>query len=56
MVIFVFSMLSVFALFFCGEVVGRVWKDIHEYEVMRSRGYKLLENDKGEFYWVGYDD
>ena len=39
----------------CGTI-GDVWNNIAEYERMRSRGYKLMKNDKGEDMWVGYGD
>jgi hypothetical protein len=53
-------------VYLCGAMVcglwlfsgfwGDVWQEIEEYERMKSRGYKLLKNDKGEYLWVGYDD
>lgn len=56
MIWFLLSVVLVVGFFFCGEFIGRVWADIHEYEQMRSRGFKLMKNDKGEDFWVGYGD
>jgi hypothetical protein len=53
MITFCVSVVLVIGMFYLGEFFGRVWKDIHEYETMRARGYKLMKNDKGEDMWVG---
>lgn len=38
------------------KVFGEVWAFIHEYETMKARGYKLMTDENGEDYWVGYGD
>ena len=38
------------------ETVCEVWQRFAEYEQMRSKGYILLKNDKGDEFWVGYGD
>lgn len=38
------------------EVICEVWQRFGEYEQMRIKGYKLLKNDKGDEFWVGYGD
>jgi hypothetical protein len=37
-------------------IVGEVWQRIDEYESMKSRGYTLMKDDKGDDFWVGYGD
>jgi hypothetical protein len=38
------------------ETICEVWQRFAEYEQMRSKGYILLKNDKGDDFWVGYGD
>ena len=38
------------------ETLCEVWQRINEYENMKSRGYTLMKNDKGDDFWVGYGD
>ena len=38
------------------SIVGEVWQRINEYENMKSRGFTLMKNDKGDDFWVGYGD
>ena len=38
------------------ETICEVWQRFAEYEQMRSKGYMLLKNDKGDDFWVGYGD
>ena len=38
------------------EIICEVWQRFAEYEEMRIKGYKLLKNDKGDEFWVGYGD
>lgn len=36
-------------------IVG-VWSFMRTYDNMKSRGFVLMKNDKGEDFWVGYGD
>ena len=47
----VFCSLLIFSLLW-----GEVWQRINEYENMKSRGYTLMQDDKGDDFWVGYGD
>jgi len=38
------------------ETMCEVWQRINEYENMKSRGYTLMKDDKGDDFWVGYGD
>lgn len=38
------------------SIMGEVWQRISEYEAMRSRGYTLMQDEKGDDFWVGYGD
>lgn len=38
------------------ETLCEVWQRIHEYENMKSRGYTLMQDEKGDDFWVGYGD
>ena len=37
-------------------IVGEVWQRVNEYETMRTRGFTLMKNDRGDDFWVGYED
>ena len=49
-------MLFVLGFVYFLSIVGEVWQRINEYENMKSRGYTLMQNDKGDDVWVGYGD
>jgi len=38
------------------ETLCEVWQRINEYENMKSRGFTLMKDDKGDDFWVGYGD
>lgn len=38
------------------ETIVGVWSFFRRYDDMRSKGYMLMKNDKGEDFWVGYGD
>lgn len=38
------------------ETLCEVWQRINEYERMKSRGFTLMKDDKGDDFWVGYGD
>ena len=38
------------------ETICEVWQRFGEYERMKSRGFILMKDDKGEDFWVGYGD
>lgn len=38
------------------ETIVGVWFFMREYDKMKSRGYVLMKNDKGEDFWVEYGD
>ncbi len=38
------------------ETLCEVWQRVNEYEAMRSRGYTLMQDEKGDDFWVGYGD
>lgn len=52
MVLVYTSIILVLGLWFFSDFFGQVWTDIQDYETMRSKGYKLMKNDKGEDMWV----
>lgn len=37
-------------------IVGEVWRRINEYENMKRRGFTLMQDTKGDDFWVGYGD
>ena len=49
-------MLFVLGFVYFLSIVGEVCQRINEYEAMRSRGYTLMRDDKGDGFWVGYGD
>ena len=38
------------------EFVCEVWHNITEYEKMRYKGYRLMQDEDGNDFWVGYGD
>lgn len=46
------SCVVVIGLWFSSEFIGRVWAEIHEYETMKARGYKLFKDDNGRYWWM----
>ena len=54
--LWMFGMLIVLALVYFLSIVGEVWQRINEYEAMRSRGFTLMQDEKGDDFWVGYGD
>jgi hypothetical protein len=38
------------------ETICEAWQRIKEYENMKSRGYTLMQDEKGDDFWVGYGD
>jgi hypothetical protein len=38
------------------SVFSEAWQRIEEYENMKRRGYTLMQDDKGDDFWVGYGD
>jgi len=49
-------MVLVLSLVYFMSVVGEVWQRISEYERMKSRGFTLMKDNKGDDFWVGYGD
>lgn len=37
-------------------IVGEVWRRINEYENMKRRGFTLMQDTKGDDFWVKYGD
>lgn len=50
------AILFILSIVYFLSIVGEVWQRINEYENMKSRGYTLMKNDKGDDFWVGYGD
>lgn len=38
------------------EAIVGVWSFMREYDKMKSRGFILMKNGKGDDFWVGYGD
>jgi len=38
------------------ETLCEVWQRMRGYEDMKSRGFTLMKDDKGDDFWVGYGD
>jgi hypothetical protein len=45
-------MMMVLACVSCIGIVNKVWAEIHEYETMKARGYRLFKDDEGKYWWV----
>lgn len=56
MVMVLFSVAGVIGCFLFGEMIGKVCRDMNEYDSMKRRGYTLMKDDKGDDFWVGYGD
>ena len=56
MVTLLFYVAGISGLFLFGEILGRVCRDMNEYNAMKRRGYTLMKSDKGKDMWVGYGD
>jgi hypothetical protein len=46
------SLILVIGLWAFGDFFSQVWAEIHEYETMKARGYKLFKDDEGKYWWV----
>ncbi len=51
-VYFLSCVVGVLVCFWFGEFIGSVWAEIHEYETMKARGYKLFKDDNGKYWWI----
>ncbi len=38
------------------ETILGIWSFMRQYDKMKSSGFILMKNDKGEDFWVGYGD
>ena len=47
-----FFTLFILAFVSCVGIVSKVWAEIHEYETMKARGYKLFKDDNGKYWWI----
>lgn len=56
MIYVLLSVALVTGLFLFGEMLDKIYKNISGYNAMKSRGFVLMKNDKGEDFWVGYGD
>ena len=56
MAMVLFSVAGVIGCFLFGEMIGKVCRDMNEYDSMKRRGYTLMKDDKGDDFWVGYGD
>jgi len=50
------AMLFVLGFVYFLSIVREVWQRLAEYERMKSRGFSLMKDDRGEDFWVGYGD